>query len=98
METEMREHLGQNWGWIVMRGVVAVLFGVLALTRPSITLAALVFIGVPTPSRKASSPWPALGESEIVADRCGPFCSSVTSALPLVSSPTDCRASPPWSC
>ncbi|MES1206278.1 MAG: HdeD family acid-resistance protein [Pseudomonadota bacterium] len=44
METEMREHLGRNWGWLVLRGVAAVLFGALALTRPAITLAALVFM------------------------------------------------------
>jgi uncharacterized membrane protein HdeD (DUF308 family) len=43
METELREYLGRNWGWIVLRGVVAVLFGVFALARPGITLAALVF-------------------------------------------------------
>jgi uncharacterized membrane protein HdeD (DUF308 family) len=44
METEMREYLGRNWGWIVLRGTVAVLFGGLALARPGITLAALVFM------------------------------------------------------
>jgi uncharacterized membrane protein HdeD (DUF308 family) len=44
MQTEMREHLGRNWGWIVLRGATAVLFGVLALANPGITLAALVLI------------------------------------------------------
>jgi uncharacterized membrane protein HdeD (DUF308 family) len=43
METELREYLGRNWGWIVLRGVVALLFGAFALARPGITLAALVF-------------------------------------------------------
>jgi uncharacterized membrane protein HdeD (DUF308 family) len=42
METEIREYLGRTWGWIVLRGVVAVLFGVFALARPGIALAALV--------------------------------------------------------
>jgi len=40
----MLEYLGRNWGWIVLRGVVAVLFGVLAIAWPSITLAALVIV------------------------------------------------------
>ena len=41
---EMWGHLGRNWGWIVVRGVAAVIFGVLALLLPGITLAALVLV------------------------------------------------------
>jgi uncharacterized membrane protein HdeD (DUF308 family) len=36
--------LTRNWGWIVMRGVVAILFGILAFAMPGITLAALVLV------------------------------------------------------
>ncbi len=38
------EELSRNWGWVVFRGVVAILFGVLALLVPGITLAALVLL------------------------------------------------------
>jgi uncharacterized membrane protein HdeD (DUF308 family) len=44
MKTEMHEYLGRNWAWIVLRGVAAVSFGLFAVTRPGVTLAALVFM------------------------------------------------------
>lgn len=37
-------HLARNWGWIVLRGVAAIGFGVLALVWPGLTLAALVLV------------------------------------------------------
>lgn len=40
----MIEALSRNWGWIALRGVVAILFGILALTRPGISLASLVLL------------------------------------------------------
>ena len=38
------EILSRNWGWLVLRGMVAVLFGVLTAFQPGITLAALVLL------------------------------------------------------
>ena len=34
--------LARNWGWVVLRGIIALLFGLLTLSRPGITLAALI--------------------------------------------------------
>lgn len=36
--------LNQLWGWVVLRGVVGIVFGVLTLLWPGITLAALVLL------------------------------------------------------
>jgi uncharacterized membrane protein HdeD (DUF308 family) len=40
----MLGHLARNWGWIVLRGVVAILFGIFAFIRPGITLSVLVLV------------------------------------------------------
>lgn len=40
----LSDALARNWGWIVLRGVVAILFGILAFAMPGITLAALVLV------------------------------------------------------
>ena len=44
MAAEMMDRLNRTWGLIVLRGVAAILFGVLAFVWPGITLAALVLI------------------------------------------------------
>lgn len=43
-QMHMGEYLARNWGWIVLRGVTAVMFGLLAVARPDLTLAALVIM------------------------------------------------------
>jgi len=40
----MVHELTRSWGWIVFRGVVAILFGVLAFAWPGLTLTALVIL------------------------------------------------------
>jgi uncharacterized membrane protein HdeD (DUF308 family) len=40
----MVELLTRNWGWVVLRGIVAILFGVLTFFNPGITLALLVLM------------------------------------------------------
>jgi uncharacterized membrane protein HdeD (DUF308 family) len=37
-------HLTRNWGWIVLRGVVAILFGIVSFTMPGLSLAVLVLL------------------------------------------------------
>jgi uncharacterized membrane protein HdeD (DUF308 family) len=34
--------LARNWGWVALRGAIALLFGLLTLSRPGITLSALI--------------------------------------------------------
>jgi uncharacterized membrane protein HdeD (DUF308 family) len=38
------EALSRNWGWVVFRGIVSILFGVAAFLNPAITLTALVLL------------------------------------------------------
>jgi uncharacterized membrane protein HdeD (DUF308 family) len=38
------EVLSRNWGWVVLRGIAAIVFGVLTFIQPGITLAALVLM------------------------------------------------------
>jgi uncharacterized membrane protein HdeD (DUF308 family) len=44
MHTEFLQRLSRNWGWVVLRGALAVLFGVMAIFLPHITLAVLVIV------------------------------------------------------
>jgi uncharacterized membrane protein HdeD (DUF308 family) len=69
----MMDVLSRNWGWVVLRGVVAILFGIATLLMPGITLAALVLmfgayamadgllmIGGAIAHRGPGSSWPAM--------------------------------------
>lgn len=40
----MVDLLARNWGWVALRGVVALAFGLLTLFNPAITLAALILL------------------------------------------------------
>jgi uncharacterized membrane protein HdeD (DUF308 family) len=72
-ETTMVEALARNWGWIVLRGIAAIMFGVLALVKPEIALTTLVLlfgayalvdgcalVGAAIANRKGEQRWGAL--------------------------------------
>ena len=44
MEDRWLARLGNRWKWMVLRGVVAVIFGIIAFVQPGITLAALTLL------------------------------------------------------
>ena len=44
MATEMMSQINRMWGWIVLRGIVAVVFGIMAFAWPSLTLTALLLV------------------------------------------------------
>lgn len=42
LEKRLLQGLGKQWGWIALRGVAAIIFGVFAFAFPGVTLAVLV--------------------------------------------------------
>lgn len=40
----LRDNIGQEWGWIALRGAAALLFGILALAHPLITVVVLALM------------------------------------------------------
>ncbi len=44
VSSDLLDTASRNWGWIALRGVVAILFGILGFMWPAITLGALVLL------------------------------------------------------
>ncbi len=44
LERQVADQIGRHWGWVALRGVVAILFGLMAMFMPAITLSALVLV------------------------------------------------------
>ncbi len=44
IEQRVLEHMHKEWGWIALRGLCALIFGLLALVMPAATLAVLVLL------------------------------------------------------
>lgn len=44
LSQDVVDRIGRQWGWIALRGVVAILFGLMAMFMPAITLSALVMV------------------------------------------------------
>jgi uncharacterized membrane protein HdeD (DUF308 family) len=44
LEQQVVDQIGRHWGWVALRGVVAILFGFMAMFMPAITLSALVMV------------------------------------------------------
>lgn len=44
LDSQVVDQIGRHWGWVALRGVVAILFGLMAMFMPAITLSALVLV------------------------------------------------------
>lgn len=44
LDSRVVDQIGRHWGWVALRGVVAILFGLMAMFMPAITLSALVLV------------------------------------------------------
>ena len=95
----MEDMLTRNWGWVALRGVVALLFGLLTLWNPALTLATLLLLfgayalvdGIFTviaaiTNRRGEPHWIALligGLAGIVIGVCTFFAPGVTATILL---------------
>ena len=44
LDSQVVDQIGRHWGWVALRGVVAILFGLMAMFMPALTLSALVLV------------------------------------------------------
>ena len=44
LDSQVVDQIGRHWGWVALRGVVAILFGLMAMFMPAITPSALVLV------------------------------------------------------
>lgn len=44
LDSQVVDQIGRHWGWVALRGVVAILSGLMAMFMPAITLSALVLV------------------------------------------------------
>ena len=86
------DSLAKNWWALALRGVAAIIFGVLAFVLPDVTLAVLIPLFGGYALVEASSTLSPPSEAAVTASRGGRCFSRDSSASPRASSHWWCRA------